>query len=767
MIKKKTGVCISMSEPEKKVYAKSIENKPTITLFEHTQDVLKVFSKIREHYPNLEEVSSLKNIYLLIFYSLYFHDFGKCAFGFQEMLTSDVKWNYRHERLSASFVELLEVDEESKDFIAMGIITHHRVWEDLRLTKSDCYFKDFSKKVNEMKENIGYINFLFSKLPELSEKFYGERLKPINSIENLSNIVDVHFKRISKYFNPLKKEKTNQNLIKKYGIFLKGFITACDHLASYEAGINLPQINSLREKFSFPNYTSVQEKCKTLKENAIIIAPTSSGKTEASLYWADTNKEEMAHRKIFYVLPYTASINAMRNRLIKKDDNKNQKLTEEQVGISHSKVEYGIYSMFAEGGCTYDKSKKMAKAMKTKVNKIYFPMKITTPFQIIKNFFGIKGFEQRISEMTNGLFIFDEIHAYDPRTTALIYCTIKELGNKYNSKFFIMSATLPTFLKKLFSEIVKVDKPLTLTNEEMPKYDRHKAVILDGNIFKYISDIRKDINDGKKVLVVCNTVKQAQKVYEELKDIDGSVLLHSKFIVGDRNEKEKDLDNKKLLVGTQVVEVSLDINYDVLYTEPAPIDALLQRFGRINRGRPEQRKNRICEVKIFREGSESDRYIYNTKLVERSVNILEKEKYIKESRLQHIVDYVYENGYNAEEQKIFDEVKESFSSLINGLEAFNSLIENEKQFYSMFESIEVIPYKFMNEYDEYVKNNEWMKIKGLYVSISNRKFYALLNEGRKKDTKIIEYDQQRKEYFIYKEYDPELGLTDNDIPNIM
>ena len=87
-------------------------------------------------------------------------------------------------------------------------------------------------------------------------------------------------------------------------------------------------------------------------------------------------------------------------------------------------------------------------------------------------------------------------------------------------------------------------------------------------------------------MVVCNTVKQAQNVFKELQEIvadDKAKLLHSRFILRDRERIEKELEDANLLVGTQAVEVSLDIDFDCLFTEPAPIDALIQRFGRINR----------------------------------------------------------------------------------------------------------------------------------------------------------------------------------------
>src|SRR5262249_8666088 len=110
---------------------------------------------------------------------------------------------------------------------------------------------------------------------------------------------------------------------------------------------------------------------------------------------------------------------------------------------------------------------------------------------------------------------------------------------------------------------------------------------------------------GMAVLIVCNTVRMARQVQDMLLQLasDDAIsvdLLHSRFTARDRFAKElalstqmgtqyrQDLNRGYILVATQVVEVSLDIDFDVLLTEPAPLEALLQRFGRVNRGRKRQ-----------------------------------------------------------------------------------------------------------------------------------------------------------------------------------
>ena len=134
------------------------------------------------------------------------------------------------------------------------------------------------------------------------------------------------------------------------------------------------------------------------------------------------------------------------------------------------------------------------------------------------------------------------------------------------------------------------------------QFTRHQLVLVEGELTsaEALKRIESDARLGKSVLVVCNLVQRAQKVYEELtarlKETEICVeLLHGRFNMRDRSAKEAVIRDASgststrrrpvLLVATQVVEVSLDIDLDTIYTEPAPLEALIQRFGRINRRR--------------------------------------------------------------------------------------------------------------------------------------------------------------------------------------
>ena len=322
-----------------------------------------------------------------------------------------------------------------------------------------------------------------------------------------------------------------------------------------------------------------------------------------------------------------------------------------------------------------------------------------------------------------------------------------------------MSATLPEFLKKLFIEELNIKCLIEPKKEELKKIVRHKVLVTEGDVFSNIDKIIKDIKENKKVLVVCNTVDRAQKVYDRLKDYTGKkALLHSRFVLKDRERIEKSLEDSeknkessdaiKLLVGTQAIEVSLDIDFDVLYTEPAPIDALIQRFGRVNR----KGIKGISPVYIFSEGSCEDKFVYkNQKIVNNTLELLNKYDILSEDLIQNLVDEIYKDGYVDKDYEEFLKAKESFKNVISQIYPF---IENKylkEEFYELFDNREVVPYIFKEEYINKIKDKEYFEAAGYVVGISQGRYITLKKQGLIEDNG---YDVD----FIYCEYDIDLGL---------
>src|SRR5699024_11706133 len=131
----------------------------------------------------------------------------------------------------------------------------------------------------------------------------------------------------------------------------------------------------------------------------------------------------------------------------------------------------------------------------------------------------------------------------------------------------------------------------------------------------------------KKVLNVVNTIKESQAIYEKIKETYPDIpklLLHSRFKRGDRNTKEKQLiglneegkptyefntsNEACIVISTQIVEVSLDISFDVMITATAPLDALIQRFGRVNRKRTKETIGKYKDIYVVAPPNRSEEH---------------------------------------------------------------------------------------------------------------------------------------------------------------
>jgi CRISPR-associated endonuclease/helicase Cas3 len=147
-------------------------------------------------------------------------------------------------------------------------------------------------------------------------------------------------------------------------------------------------------------------------------------------------------------------------------------------------------------------------------------------------------------------------------------------------------------------------------------------------------------------------VRDAQSLYRQLREEfcwTNSDLLHARFIFRDRLSKASKVDKPEsgmIFVATQIVEVSLDISYDVLVTEAAPLDALVQRMGRVNR----YGQKPPAPVVIFRNWSEGSRRIYGREILEWSVEILSGLPALPtDGDLAHATQCLYERVMETEE----------------------------------------------------------------------------------------------------------------------
>lgn len=242
--------------------------------------------------------------------------------------------------------------------------------------------------------------------------------------------------------------------------------------------------------------------------------------------------------------------------------------------------------------------------------------------------------------LSQKVVIIDECHAYDAYMNKYLDRALTWL-HEYNVPVILLSATLPpdrrlalvnAYLhgKDEKSELKESDLPiteyprLTYANGEQVnaisipiETTRKEVKIVRANDECVIEEICHAVENGACVGVICNTVLRAQNFASAARAIDGAnvILYHAQFTILDRIKREETLKKAvgkqsttaeragTIIIGTQVLEQSLDIDFDIMITDLCPMDLLLQRIGRLHR-HPRNRPNGYETVKCIVLGTE-------------------------------------------------------------------------------------------------------------------------------------------------------------------
>jgi CRISPR-associated endonuclease/helicase Cas3 len=186
------------------------------------------------------------------------------------------------------------------------------------------------------------------------------------------------------------------------------------------------------------------------------------------------------------------------------------------------------------------------------------------------------------------VFVFDEIHAYSNRLFSYLLRFLKIFTG---TQVLLMTATLPPARKKVLEETCEIRGGMEVIYGPKER-EVAKRYQLERSTLEHVwTQIEETVNSGGKVLWVCNTVKSAMEIVDSaIKKQLPVQPFHSRYRYKDRLKRQETVvrgfNNKEspmLAVTTQVAEMSLDISADLLITEYAPIAAMIQRLGRLNR----------------------------------------------------------------------------------------------------------------------------------------------------------------------------------------
>lgn len=561
--------------------------KPGKTIMEHTDELLEVLDLLWD----LEYIKE-QRIYELTKIACVYHDIGKINKEFQERIKKGKRAKFNdnkeiaHNIISLFFIEE-DIFENEEDYfrVANAVVNHH----------------DYCNTCKVIDEKEDLIKSLLKDFEYEDNGFY------INSeIVSISQDIDA--------------------------IKIKGYLHKCDYSASsgytaeYKNNFLEKSLENVLNKWKLDNqdasWNELQQYCiENKNENIIAIAQTGMGKTEAGLLWIGDNKG-------FFILPIRTAINAIYDRIKKYISSYGGNL-EEQLGLLHSSsLEYLLSQneddKYNDKDEYIDKKEEQEIIEYEKIAKqLSLPINVSTIDQLFDFVYKYPAYELKLTTLAYSKIVIDEIQMYGPDLLAYLVYGLERIVEQ-GGKVAILTATLPPFVKDLLSKNInfKIKENGFTDNSK-----RHNLKILDKRIDS--NDIcdkyeeNEKLNKSNKILVVCNSITQAQNLYEEISDILGNEnlhILHSKFIKGERLSKEAEIiefgktykDNKSneldkqsgIWISTSIVEASLDIDFDYLFTELQDLNSLFQRLGRCNR-------------KGKKDSSENNCYIY-TQIDERS-----------------------------------------------------------------------------------------------------------------------------------------------------
>ncbi len=421
---------------------------------------------------------------------------------------------------------------------------------------------------------------------------------------------------------------------------------------------------------------------------AVIEAPTGEGKTEAALTLAHRIAQFNVTDEFYYALPTTATSNQMFERLQEYLLHRLNLPT--QINLIHGQAflyqdDLRIQPL-SNGNQDEDDA---IDWFAPKKRALLAPFGVGTVDQAELAALNVKHVPLRMIGLAGKVLIIDEVHAYDTYMTTVIEMLLQWLS-KVGTSVILLSATLPKERRARLAKAYGVQITDEMSQDDsypslwvVSQADVHysspaaqqpnRSIFLDTSL-NYSDDqieekahwLLNAVSSGGCACWMTNTVARAQQIFDAVDktapDTVELFLLHAQLPLDERQKREKEITEKfgpasterkpSIVIGTQVLEQSLDLDFDVMVSDIAPIDLLLQRAGRLHRHIGRERPDAHAEPRFYVNAERGEkgglslgvnRYVYAPYILHRTWEVLQNRSEINlPMDYRPLIEFVYD-----------------------------------------------------------------------------------------------------------------------------
>lgn len=408
----------------------------------------------------------------------------------------------------------------------------------------------------------------------------------------------------------------------------------------------------------------------------LLEAPMGEGKTEAGMYAALQMQKQWQKNGFYVAMPTAATSNQMVGRMRGLLEMHG---LEDTVRLLHA-MAWLVDEQVPEKLAAHEEEREIRSWLSPVKRGLLAPYAVGTVDQAMLAATQARYGVLRLLGLADKVLLIDEIHSYDVYMGEIIL-RLLEWCRALEIPVVMLSATLPADKKKAMLRAYGCPLPpggypsITAVPEEgppilrnIPPSDRRTDIFMELrpvlNEPEKIAQLASEaVREGGCICVLMNTVAAAQKVYAALQGkLEGTLLLfHARFPAARRDALEKECIRlfgkdkshrpfRAIVVATQVVEQSLDVDFDGMITAVAPIDLVLQRLGRVHRHENTPRpatfeKARAWVLTPEKQGAfHGDKCVYPVCLLNRTIQLLQDRKQI---HLPGDIQPLVQEGYSS------------------------------------------------------------------------------------------------------------------------